>query len=104
MTLDELRKLSSYSQENKILRFAHTGADGMGIVLNHFGGDGEYDVVSRYNKDGDLIETAILFVLKEDLEEGEEIDMLITETKLEGTVGVDSGQLLIADPSYVLEP
>lgn len=94
MTYKEL--LEDNSPGNKVLRFDKVGHTGMGIVLRHFGGDGVFPVVSRYNADGDLIEVAIIFGDYDDE------DSKIMKESFECDCFVDSGQLMIADPCYVL--
>lgn len=73
------------------------GRQGLGAVLRGFGGDRVCPLYSVYSKSGLLTKAIIDF---ENLEEGESEEGLKTECI--GVVRVDSGQLIITDPTYIL--
>lgn len=71
------------------------GNPGLGVHLFNFAGDGFYDVEARYDDRGDISEIAIIF-------DNDRLKKNSIHVKYLGKVGVDSGQLLITDPCYIL--
>lgn len=69
------------------------GHEGLGIKIGKID-DGVYPVYKRYSADGELHQIIIQFG---------EIDQSYPPGKYLGDVGVDSGQLLITDPCYILD-
>jgi hypothetical protein len=68
------------------------GHPGLGIKLEGFASDGVYNVVGLFDKEDRLLAATIVF--DDDYKLGQEISL--------GHVGVDSGQLLITDPCYIV--
>lgn len=70
------------------------GRPGLGLLVRGFGGDGEFSVFVHREKD-EISKVVIRFDHEDQREVKEGGEKL-------GVVGVDSGQLLITDPHYVL--
>lgn len=83
---DVLRQHNNYSGPINY----NNGSEGLAVAATEFGGDGCYPVRAQYADNG-LVTSIII-----DFENGEPI-----ESRLIGSVGVDSGSILITDPSYI---
>lgn len=99
---EKICKMSCEAKESYQLGFP-VGHDGMGVVLNKFGGegisgDGLYPVIGVYDDKGFMLSAVIRFAPL-----SEEDDNSIDDAEVIGYVAVDSGQLLITDPCYILK-
>lgn len=84
--------IESYGTHKQL--YYEAGHAGLGVIFNDFGGDGVFPVYAHYNKDGDCVRLVVEFPQE---------DQTGVYTEELGEVGVDSGQLLITDPCYILE-
>ena len=98
-TYDELmEKFGEDWNTSKPLNFADgEGGMGMGFLVRGFGGDGTCKVFGKKNEQGDLVELRICLPKFAQVKTTKGMEEWFL-----GTVGVDSGQLLITDPCYVL--
>lgn len=78
----------------KSLKFKN-GTDGLGLAILLDDGDGSYDVIGNFSKSGRLLSICIQL--------GDEEEEKIEISKCIGSIGVDTGRILITDPCYVLK-
>jgi hypothetical protein len=93
-TYEKLRMHARSSPDETPVQLRHSsGNNGLGLLIRGFGGDLNGTVTGDYDENGLLMSFRVDF---NNSEEG------VHETRTLGVVGVDSGQLLLTDPCYVL--